>query len=176
MTFIVLTFERTSKGYVLQVVGLVSLAQDTARSKVLVLSLPSRYDIHAYQNVGQRRTSHVLAETGHAVAVTRQGAVQPQVADLGSLAQTAEETAHTLSTSAGVAVQVGSNGNLVTLCIERAYIGVCELHIANLLADAADEAVAVGAVSRVVNVCRHDGIQTILAGIHTMSKEIQLLG
>ena len=152
------------------------MTEDTTGSQVAVLALPGGGDVHAYKDVGQRRASHILAETRHAVAVTRQGSVEPQVADLGAFAQTAEEAAHTLGAPAGGAIEVGGNGNLVALCIERAYVGICELHVVDLLADAADKSVAVGAVSGIIDVGSHHSIQVIPTGIHSMCKKIQLFG
>ena len=64
----------------------------------------------------------------------------------------------------------------MTLCIEGAYVGICELHIANLLADTTDKAVALGAVCRVINVFCHNGTATIVACVHSLCKGIELLG
>ena len=86
MAFVALALEGTRENNVLQVVGLVGLTENTAGSQVAVLALPGGGDVHAYKNVGQRRASYILAETRHAVAVTRQGSVEPQVADLGAFA------------------------------------------------------------------------------------------
>ena len=174
VAFVVLAFEGTRENHVLQVVGLVSLTEDTAGSQVLVLAFPRGSDIHAYQDVGQRRTSHVLAEAGHAVAVTSQGTIQPQVADLGSFAQTAEETAHTLGTSAGVAVQVGGNGNLVVLCIKRTNVSICELHVVDLLADATNEGVTIGSIRTIINVGGYYGAGAVVSRIHQFRERIQI--
>ena len=130
---------------------------------------PCRVDVHADQYISNGCTECILAETRHAVTVTCQSTIQPQVADLGTFTDTAEESTHTLTSAAGVAVQIGSNGNLVVLGIE----GTCK---GCLVLGSTDKGITIGAVSSVVNVCCHLGAASIVACIHSLGKGIKLLG
>ena len=93
------------------------------------------------------------------MTVTGQRTVEPQVADLGTLADTAEESAHTLAAAAGGAVQVSGNGNLVILGIERTGEG-------SLVFGSANQAVALGTIGSIVNICGYHGIGSVVAGIN----------
>ena len=164
---IALTLEGTGEDHILQVVHLLGLSENTAGSQVAVVAGPCGNDVHVNQHVGDGGTERILAESGHAVSVTHQRTGQPEVTDLGAFAHAAEESAHTLTAAAGIAVQVGGNGNLVILCIERTGEG-------RTVIGAANQAVALGTVGCVVDVGSHHGTGAEVSAINQLRKCIQV--